>query len=140
MTQFQLSVDDDPQPDDLDRIRQGLNQHTLPHVEERGFVPIAVYARNACDEIVGGAFGKINWAWFHLKLLWVAPELRSQGLGSQLLQTIESQAKTRGCRFIHLETLGFQARSFYLRHAYSVFATLQDYPPGHARTYLKKSL
>jgi hypothetical protein len=33
-----------------------------------------------------------------------------------------------------------QARPFYERHGYAVFATQEDNPPGHARHFLEKRL
>jgi GNAT superfamily N-acetyltransferase len=66
--------------------------------------------------------------------------LRHGGLGSQLLSRIESAGKERGCTNAHLDTFSYQARPFYERHGYELFATLDDYPTGHQRFYLRKKL
>jgi hypothetical protein len=39
-----------------------------------------------------------------------------------------------------LETYSFQARPFYERLGYEVFTTIDEYPPGHAKFFLKKAL
>jgi hypothetical protein len=39
-----------------------------------------------------------------------------------------------------LETHSFQARPFYEKCGYKVFGTLEDYPPGHAKFFLRKRL
>ena len=89
---------------------------------------------------MGGAYGRVNWTWLDVSLLWVAAGDRNQGLGSKLLEEIETAAVARGCTCAHLETFGYQARPFYERHGYEVFATLDDYPPGHQRFFMRKLL
>ncbi|MDP3936617.1 MAG: hypothetical protein Q8R92_00595 [Deltaproteobacteria bacterium] len=46
----------------------------------------------------------------------------------------------RRCAHAHLDTFSYQARPFYERHGYTLFATLDDYPPGHKRYFLRKAL
>jgi hypothetical protein len=40
----------------------------------------------------------------------------------------------------HLDTYSFEARPFYEKHGYSLFATLDDYPIGFSKYFLKKIL
>lgn len=62
------------------------------------------------------------------------------GLGARLARRLEREAHARGCRQAHLETLSYQARAFYERLGYTAFAELPDYPPGHTKVYLCKTL
>jgi len=39
-----------------------------------------------------------------------------------------------------LETHSYEARPFYEKLGYEVFAALEDYPPGHTKFYLRKQL
>ena len=73
-------------------------------------------------------------------MLWVDPELRGRGLGSQLLLQAEQQAKAAGAHSVVLDTFDWQAEGFYLRHGYEVLGRLPDFPPGHERIYLRKAL
>jgi hypothetical protein len=41
---------------------------------------------------------------------------------------------------VWLDTYSFQARGFYERLGYTVFGTINDYPPGHSRFFLTKTL
>ncbi len=52
----------------------------------------------------------------------------------------EQEARDRGYAGVFLDTFTFQARPFYERLGYSVFATIEDYPPGHSRFMLSKRL
>ena len=140
MTDVRLEVDLHPKRVDTARLTDGLNEHAALFTDTPGFEPIAVFARNKDDELVGGILGYLNWRWLHVSLLWVGADQRGKGLGSKLLTRLEAVAVERGCRHAHLDTLGFQARPFYEAHGYEMFAALDDYPREHQRVFLKKDL
>ena len=60
--------------------------------------------RDDAGQIVGGAHGWTAFGWLHVDVLWLREDLRSNGLGRQLLQATEAEAKRRGCKFAKLET------------------------------------
>jgi len=70
----------------------------------------------------------------------VDERLRGRGYGRELLAAAEQEAVRHGCRAAHLDTMSFQALPFYLKQGYTVFGELHDWPPGHARYFLQKSL
>jgi GNAT superfamily N-acetyltransferase len=78
--------------------------------------------------------------WLDLTFLWVAEPLRGNGYGERLLQAAEDEARAHGCRGVFLQTLGFQARPFYERFGYEVFAELPDRPAGYASYFVRKLL
>ena len=57
----------------------------------------------------------------------------------QLMNDAEREAIRRGCRGAWLDTYSFQARGFYERLGYTIFGTIDNYPPGHSRIFLKKT-
>ena len=65
---------------------------------------------------------------------------RGQGLGTRLLAAAEAAARGRGCHDVWLDTFSFQALPFYEQHGYVVFGTLENYPTGHERYFVRKSL
>jgi GNAT superfamily N-acetyltransferase len=135
-----LTVDTDPSDRDVAALANGLTEHALPTTGRAGFLPLAVFARDAKGDLVGGVSGTVNWNWLHIALFWIASTERHGGLGSRLLAAIESAAIERGCAHAHLDTFSYQARPFYERHGYALFATLDDYPPGQSRFFLRKAL
>ncbi|HXJ80071.1 MAG TPA: GNAT family N-acetyltransferase, partial [Candidatus Methylomirabilis sp.] len=137
MDDLSLSVETSPDPRDLRALSHGLTEHALPVTRTPGFLPLAVMARDRDGVLVGGMHGQVNWTWLHIGLVWVSAARRRQGLGSRLLAAIEEAAIERGCRHAHLDTFSYQARPFYERHGYRLFATLDDYPPGHQRFFLR---
>ncbi len=78
--------------------------------------------------------------WLEIEYLFVKEELRGQGLGSNLLQQAETEAKNRNCRFAFVNTYQFQAPDFYKMHGYKEVFTLQDYPYTGKRFYYQKDL
>jgi GNAT superfamily N-acetyltransferase len=89
--------------------------------------------------ILGGLWGETNFAYLHVDLLFVPETLRGKGLGRQMMLEAEEVAKARRCGGAWLDTCSFQARGFYERLGFSVFGTIDDFPPGQKRFFMKKS-
>lgn len=140
MSDLLISVETDPAQADVDQLGRGLTEHALQMVPTKGFNRIAVFARDDKGTIVGGISGLVNWNWLFVAWAWIAEPQRRSGLGSRLLKTFEEAGIERGCANAHLDTFSYQARPFYERHGYTVYATLEDYPPGHQRFYMRKAL
>lgn len=135
-----ISVIEGHDPNLVAELGRGLTDHALPVTGVPGFNPVAVVARDDAGALMGGVSGTINWNWLHVALFWLDEHARRGGLGSTLLRRIEELAAQRGCTNAHLDTFSYQARPFYERHGYTLFATLEDYPAGHQRYFLRKVL
>jgi len=57
-----------------------------------------------------------------------------------LLRATEDEGRRLGSHSAYLDTFSFQARPFYERHGYEVFGTLEDFPVGQQRYFLRKAL
>ena len=91
--------------------------------------------------IIAGCTGYIYpWGLMYIDDMWVDEKYRRQELGSNALQAVETVAKERGCYLITLGTWDFQAKPYYLKHGYTVFATKKDCPKGHEDYELFKRL
>ena len=90
--------------------------------------------------IIGGLWGDSYFAHVFVELLFIPEDLRHRGIGRQLMATAEQEAQRRGCIGIWLDTFSFHARGFYEKLGYTVFGAIEDYPPGHSRFFLKKTL
>jgi len=64
---------------------------------------------------------------------------RSKGLGSSLLQKVETEAKAMVATVSNLNSFDFQAKDFYFKQGYEIFGVL-DNPKGHTLYFLKKNL
>ena len=140
MSDLAFSVETAPADRDVEALARGLTEHALPVTRTPGFQPLSVFVRDHAGGLVAGVHGQVNWNWLHISLFWVDAVRRHQGLGSRLLAAIETAALERGCTEAHLDTFSYQARPFYERHGYRVFAKLENYPPGQERYFLRKTL
>jgi GNAT superfamily N-acetyltransferase len=122
-------------------LLDGLGRNILKHLGrvELGR-SIRLFLRDPADKVVGGAIGELFGGWLFITLLWVEEPLRNQGLGTELMNRLEQEAARLGCKHAHVDTYSFEARPFYEKLGYELFATLEDYPEGHCKYYLKKAL
>jgi len=128
-------------PDALSRfVTESLAAYNVAATGDSSWHPVGFFLKSARGEWLGGLMGEIWGGWLHVRILWVDAAARSLGHGTRLLQAAEAYAVERGCVAATLETMSFQARPFYETCGYEVFATLEDYPPGHAKFFLRKQL
>jgi GNAT superfamily N-acetyltransferase len=105
------------------------------------YLPLAILLSDPeTDKVIGGLWGDTMFLHLYINLLFIPEPLRHAGLGSQILRQAETEAIRRGCHGAWLDTYSFQALGFYERNGYTAFGTLEDYPPGHSRIFLRKSL
>ncbi|WP_080980078.1 GNAT family N-acetyltransferase [Streptococcus pseudopneumoniae] len=102
--------------------------------------PLNLYIEDEHGQLQAGLVAETFGNWLEIEYLFVKEELRGQGIGSQLLQQVESEAKKRNCRYVFVNTYQFQAPAFYQKHGYQEVFTLKDYPCTGQRHYYQKDL
>lgn len=137
---MKITLKTTPAPADEQVVWRGLRQHNEEHVSGAGDTTFAIFLRDTEGVVVGGLLAKTGRGWLHISTLWVAPSVRGQGYGIQLMAAAEAEALRRGCHSAYLDTFSFQARPFYARCGYEVFGTLEDFPAGHQRFFMRKTL
>ncbi len=58
----------------------------------------------------------------------VAKAAQGKGLGSQLLLELEEAARQNRVTSITLSTKSYQAKEFYLKNGYQIYASLENVP------------
>jgi GNAT superfamily N-acetyltransferase len=140
MSPYALTIEESPTAADQQALVQGLNEHAARHTPRPGFEPLGAFLRDERGALIGGAYGYVNWNWLFINLVWISEAVRGGGHGRRVILALEQAARDRGCTHAHLDTFSFQARPFYEKLGYEVFSTLEDYPPGHRRFFMKKVL
>ena len=64
----------------------------------------------------------------HVKALVVDKEHQKKGLGASLVAELEEKAAEAGVTSITLSTKSYQARDFYIKQGYEIYASLTDVP------------
>ncbi|MBO9710777.1 MAG: GNAT family N-acetyltransferase [Caulobacter sp.] len=90
--------------------------------------------------VEGGLWAQSRWGTFHVDMVVVPPALRRTGLGTMLMERAEAEARRRGCHLMWLDTYAFQARPFYEKRGFEVFATMDGPEPFHPRWFMMKRL
>lgn len=140
MPEFRISSHDEPPAEARALVDEGLgrfNEEAAPLHEVR---PLACFAHDDAGAVVGGAVGRRWGRACELQQLWVAPALRRQGLGGQLVRAFEAQARQHGCDLCYLDTFTFQAPSFYRRLGYSIDAQRAGFPQAILKFHLSRRL
>ena len=137
---YTFAIDPNASPDDMAAVRAGLLAFNQQFVSTAGGGPLNIFLRDEHGVLAGGLLGYVFWGWLYVETLWLAEAARRQDLGSRMLDLAEQEAARRGCRHANLDTMDFQALPFYLKHGYTVWGQLDNFPEGHSRIFLRKDL
>jgi GNAT superfamily N-acetyltransferase len=129
----------DPTPDDVQYLEERLYEFNASASGIAGGEWLAFFVRER-DRIVAGICGNTWGGTCEVRQFWVEQSQRGRGLGTQLFQAAEQEARRRGCTQIVLMTFSFQAPSFYERHGFEVLATVDDCPRGYRNLLMRKRL
>jgi GNAT superfamily N-acetyltransferase len=121
----------------IEGLRNNIQEH-LGSVELE--IPLKIFLRDHSGKVVGGVIADCFGGWVYISILWVEKSERNLGYGTKLMRAVESEAIHLGCMHAHLDTFSYEARPFYEKLGYELFATLEDYPKGFCKYFLKKSL
>jgi ribosomal protein S18 acetylase RimI-like enzyme len=102
--------------------------------------PVNFFVKSGRGETVGGVLGAVWGGWLQIAFLWVDESVRGKGWGTRLMDEAEAYARERDCHAVSLDTHSFQARPFYEARGYEVVGTLDDFPTGHKKFFLRKNL
>lgn len=80
------------------------------------------------------------WSELHVEKLVVVPEMQRRGVGTAVLRQVEEIARGKGLGLLVADTMGWQAKGFYERHDFEVFATQEHLPPGYNRHRFARAL
>ena len=109
-----------------------------PHTEEEQLV---FKVEDEDKNVIGGCVVNIHeMGRAVLAQLWVDERYRHHGLGSMLIRATEDAAREKGCYYLCLGTMDFQAKPFYEKHGFRVFTVNKDIPMGHKSWSLCKRL
>ena len=135
-----IAVEVEPGADVTRTIFDGLFKSNTERTGDGKVTRLCVTARDSGSTLVGGIYGEMYWGWLNILALWVAPQIRRQGIGAQLLCHAEAEGLAKGCHGAYLDTFTFQNVALYTRAGYEIFGTLEHFPNGNSRHFLRKHL
>jgi GNAT superfamily N-acetyltransferase len=137
-----MSIEFEPFIDEQARqfVVNGVDHYNIGVTNLPDYFPVNFVLRGERGDVLGGVLGELWGGWLQITYMCVGKSARGRGYGARLVQEAEDYARSRGAVGATVETHSFQARPFYERLGYEVFGTLDGYPAGHAKFFLKKSL
>jgi GNAT superfamily N-acetyltransferase len=133
-------IDDRVTDADAAAVIEGLRAFNEERLGPGNELPVRFVVRGPGGSVLGGVLGHTKWRWMYIAKLWVDDSVRGKGFGTRLMKAAEELARQRGCIGVVLDTFEYQARPFYERLGYTLFGTLEGYPPGYRQFYLSKPL
>ena len=121
-------------------LRDQLVVYNLESTGYGEYRPLSCFLRSAARELEAGVAGFSLDGYAMIEWLWVAPSLRGAGLGRRLVEAVEAEVRTRGCRVIRVNTYTFQAPDFYRRLGYERIGYAEDTPTDHGEIFFAKRL
>lgn len=105
-------------------------------------LPLQIFLLDRTGTVLGGLVGRTHTIpqWLEISIIWVDESMRQHGLGRQLMEEAEREARLRGCHYARVATGNFQAPAFYQKLGYILYGTLENCPPGETVFYLWKNL
>ncbi len=138
MTSFRITSEPLARREDRLSLLDRMEHRSVEKAGQIEGQAVNLFIRDETDRIRGGLVGDVWGGWFHIAHLWVDEELRSQDYGARLLELAEAEAQSHGAQGAYLETFSTETRQFYEQYGYVVFASVDDFPPGHFYYILRK--
>lgn len=141
MTTPRFIVTDAPSADEIKRIDDGLAEFNAQQAGRTDHRPLAVLVKDPqTGQVIGGLSGRTSLGLMFVDLFYLPPRLRGVGVGREILQAAEAEARKRGCRAAVLYTISFQAPDFYRKQGWQSFGEVACDPPGTCRVFMTKTL
>ena len=90
--------------------------------------PLNIYVEDEQGNLIAGMVAETFGHWLEIEYLYVQENLRGQGIGSNILNWAEKEARERKCKYSFVNTYQFQAPNFYKKNGYEEVFSLKEYP------------
>jgi len=135
--QFRLENRESKKTQELGNLIRAYNQSKR---EPSKSEPLNIYVEDAQGNLIAGMVAETFGNWLEIEYLYVQEDFRGQGIGSNILNRAEKEARERKCKYSFVNTYQFQAPDFYKKHGYEEVFALKEYPYTGERYYYTKAL
>jgi len=135
--QFRLENRESKKTQELGNLIRAYNQSKR---EPSKSEPLNIYVEDQQGNLIAGMVAETFGNWLEIEYLYVQEDFRGQGIGSNILNRAEKEARERKCKYSFVNTYQFQAPDFYKKHGYEEVFALKEYPYTGERYYYTKAL
>ena len=136
---MEFRITNDGNEKDIAEIHKMLKDFNLSKREKSDDVPLGIFLEDENGNKQAGLTADMFGNWLCIHHLFVAEELRGNGVGKKLIDAAE-EARKRGCKYAFVDTFSFQGPGFYTKMGYKEVFALKEYPYTGARYYYTKVL
>lgn len=140
MMTYKISYEANPRGEDIQILNDGI---IAEHKRKKEMKPLdffAYFIRDKQEQIVGGCAGDNMYGGLYVGQLWVTELLRGKGYGTKLMSLAEELARKNQCRFITVNTFGWEALDFYKKLGFYVEFERHGYDKDSIFYFLRKNL
>jgi GNAT superfamily N-acetyltransferase len=139
MPRWKIDIEDKPKAEDMRFVIGQLMDFNDAHSPTAfGRRELRLFVRDDAGDIQAGLFGTVTMHCLVIQILWIAENVRGQGLGTELVETAERIAKEEGAKQSLVETTTFQAPEFYHKLGYRVICEIEDCPIDSQSLLMRK--
>jgi ribosomal protein S18 acetylase RimI-like enzyme len=121
-------------------LYDGLNDEAVLKKNMERTQPISIFIKDANRTVLGGISFIIFYGSLYIDMLWLKGALRHQGLGKKLMMEAEKIGGQKGCTFVTLNTMDWEALPFYQKLGYEIEFVRKGYSNGSEMYLLRKEL
>lgn len=136
---FYFEYQKNPEEKDLMILFDGINDDAIEYGMQR-IQAFGIYIKDPEKNVVGGVYGNFMFGCMHIDMLWVAKEIRHKGWGLKLMREAEAIARERKCKFATVNTMDWQALSFYQKIGYQIEFTREGFDKQSKMYFLRKKI
>ena len=128
---------------ELEAFAENDLEHNIPAESQERFGFVCVLEGNYIGSSSGlaskNSYGYNNY--FYLSDLLVEKEYRKKGIGTNLLNLLETELRKKGIKYIWTWTTEYEGKEFYINRGYFQFCEFKEfYFTGHSKIGFIKNL
>jgi ribosomal protein S18 acetylase RimI-like enzyme len=139
-TKWQLRKQEADDTAEAKSIHAALAQEIEAEVGPAGRKPLCLSFHDAGGALRAGLRGYSHWQWLYISHLWVDAGVRTEGLGTRLIEAACREATTRGLVGLYVDTFSVKAARFYEKNGFREVGRIANFPPGRERIFLSRAL
>ena len=119
---------------------EGITDEAVLKKKMDRITPFGIFIKDSQGVVLGGVNGFSCYGCLYVDMLWLKDELRKKGLGKKLMIEAEKIGRERRCTFSTVDTMDWEALSFYEKLGYSVEFVRKGFEKESKMYMLRKEL
>ena len=138
--EYQFEYQNIPHQEDEEILFNGINDDAVIKKKMSRMDSFGIFIKDSNGIILGGITGVTLFGRLYIDMLWINEKLRHQGFGKKLMLEAEKIGYERKCTFSTVNTMDWQALTFYQNQGYEIEFIQEGYENNSKMYQLRKNL